>query len=81
MLPAVLQGAFSGARGSLLLCRGCLGSVGADAVAGLCARCWRGLVPLAEDRCPRCALVHADGDCPDPTAWACGDALWMLLCT
>lgn len=76
MLPAVLQGALSGARGSLLLCRGCLGSVGADAEAGLCARCWRGLVPLAEDRCPRCALVHADGDCPDATAWECGDALW-----
>ncbi len=76
MLPAVLQGAFSGARGSLLLCRGCLGSVGVDAVAGLCARCWRGLVALAEDRCPRCALVHAEGDCPDATAWERGDALW-----
>ena len=76
MLPAVLHGAFSGARGSLLLCRGCLGPVGEGAEAGLCARCWCGLVPLAEDRCSRCALVHADGDCPDATAWEWGDALW-----
>lgn len=45
--------------------------------AGLCARCWEGLVPLPEERCPRCALNHGeDRDCPEPTAWSLGSALW-----
>ncbi len=56
-------------------CRGCLGSLGGDAEAGLCGRCWSGLMPLPEARCPRCALVH-DGGCPEPVAWDRGDALW-----
>jgi predicted amidophosphoribosyltransferase len=34
------------------------------------------LLPLPEGRCPRCALVHAEGDCPEATAWDLGDALW-----
>ncbi len=63
-------------RGSLLLCRGCLGPVERGAEAGLCGRCWDGLVSLPEGRCLRCALLHADGDCPEPTAWDRGDALW-----
>jgi predicted amidophosphoribosyltransferase len=46
------------------------------AEAGLCARCWGGLLPLAEGRCPRCALAHAEGDCPEATLWERGDALW-----
>ncbi len=63
--------------GELLCCRGCLGPVGHSAEAGLCVRCWDGLVPLPEDRCLRCALVHpAEGGCPDPTPWVAGDALW-----
>lgn len=66
-----------GLRGDLLLCRGCLGPVGPGAEAGLCARCWEGLMALPEGRCPRCALLHGDGDnCPEPTAWDRGDALW-----
>ena len=44
--------------------------------AGLCARCWAGLLPLAEGRCPRCALVHADSECPEAVGWELGDALW-----
>lgn len=56
-------------------CRGCLGPLDAASEAGLCGRCWSGLVPLPEARCPRCALVH-DGDCPEPVAWEHGDALW-----
>ena len=76
MLPAVLQSRLAQARGSLLLCRGCLGPVAAGAEAGLCAACWGGLLPLAEGRCPRCALVHADEGCPEATAWELGDALW-----
>ncbi len=76
MLPKVLQSRLVQARGSLLLCRGCLGPVGQGAEAGLCARCWSGLLPLPEGRCPRCALVHAEGDCPEATAWELGDALW-----
>lgn len=56
-------------------CRGCLGALDGAAEAGLCGRCWSGLLPLPETRCPRCALVH-DGDCPEPVAWALGDALW-----
>lgn len=76
MLPTVLQSRLGQARGALLLCRGCLGTVGAGAEAGLCARCWEGLLPLPEGRCPRCALVHAEAACPEATAWAWGDALW-----
>jgi len=76
MLPAALQSRFAQARGSLLLCRGCLAPVGTGSEAGLCARCWGGLLPLPEGRCPRCALVHAEGDCPEATAWDVGDALW-----
>jgi len=76
MLPATLRRRLTQARGSLVLCRGCLGPLDAAAEAGLCGRCWAGLLPLPEGRCPRCALVHAEGDCPEPTAWDLGDALW-----
>lgn len=76
MLPVALQSRLSQARDALLLCRGCLGPLGGGAEAGLCARCWAGLLPLPEGRCRQCALVHADGDCPEATAWARGDALW-----
>ena len=76
MLPAVFQSRLAQARSSLLLCRGCLGPVGAGAEAGLCARCWGGLLPLPEGRCGRCALLHADESCPEATAWELGDALW-----
>lgn len=63
--------------GGLLTCRGCLGNMEAPGEAGLCARCWEGLVPLPEGRCHRCALPHGeDRDCPEPTAWSLGDALW-----
>jgi predicted amidophosphoribosyltransferase len=58
-------------------CLGCLGPLAAGAQAGLCRTCWEGLQPLAEDRCPRCAVPHPWAEvCPDPVAWACGDALW-----
>ncbi len=61
----------------LARCRGCLGSLGTGAVAGLCARCWSLLVPLPEERCPLCAQPHGGGEaCADPVAWAWGDALW-----
>lgn len=63
-------------RGEFLLCRGCLTPI-AEGEAGLCARCWEGLAPLPEDRCPRCALSHGeDRDCPEPVAWSLGAALW-----
>jgi ComF family protein len=63
-------------RGELLLCRGCLRPA-EQGEAGLCARCWEGLLPLPEDRCPRCALEHGgDRPCPEPTAWTLGTALW-----
>jgi len=63
--------------GGLMNCRGCLGSLVTPGEAGLCGKCWDGLVPLPEGRCPRCAMVHGeDRDCPEPTAWALGDALW-----
>jgi predicted amidophosphoribosyltransferase len=63
--------------GQFLLCRGCLGPLGARAEAGLCEACWSGLHPLQDLRCPRCALLHdAEGGCPDPVAWTLGDALW-----
>lgn len=71
-LPARLQDL----RGSLLLCRGCLGPAGVGAEAGLCAACWAGLLALPEGRCPSCALCHAEGDCPEATDWTLGDALW-----
>lgn len=79
MLPAALQARLRQVRSSLLLCRGCLGPLdggGDGGEAGLCARCWKGLLPLSEGRCPRCALVHGEGDCPEATAWNLGDALW-----
>src|SRR5512133_691584 len=76
MLPAGSLPRLSAARAYLLLCRGCLGHVGEGAEAGLCARCWEGLLPLPEGRCFRCALVHADGACPEAVAWELGDALW-----
>lgn len=62
--------------GAFLPCRGCLGPIGSGSAAGLCARCWEGLRPLPEGRCPRCALAHAPGDCPEAVGWALGDALW-----
>jgi predicted amidophosphoribosyltransferase len=58
----------------MLPCRGCLGPLGPGAEAGLCGRCWSGLEPLDEDRCPRCALAH--GTCAGPWPWIRGDALW-----
>ncbi len=76
MLPAALLTRLKEARRSLLLCRGCLGRVGDGAEAGLCGRCWSGLLPLPEGRCVRCALVHAEGECPEATAWERGDAVW-----
>jgi len=58
-------------------CRGCLDTLGLGAEAGLCGRCWEGLLPLPDSRCFRCALVHdEDKSCPEPVAWTCGDALW-----
>ena len=58
-------------------CRGCLGGLGRGPEAGLCDRCWQGLVPLPEERCGRCALSHAGGaPCPEPVAWELGEALW-----
>jgi predicted amidophosphoribosyltransferase len=76
MLPAALQTRLALARRSLVLCRGCLGPVPENSEAGLCARCWEGLLPLPEGRCPRCALVHAEEACPEAVAWELGDALW-----
>lgn len=76
MRPSPLLQRLTGARGSLLLCRGCLGPAGPGAEAGLCARCWAGLRPLPEGRCPGCALLHAEAACPEPVAWELGDALW-----
>ena len=61
----------------LMICRGCLSSLIGPVEAGLCGRCWEGLVPLPEPRCPRCALAHeAEAPCPEPVAWTLGDALW-----
>ncbi len=60
-----------------MLCRGCLSPLQGQAEAGLCARCWEGLVPLPLPRCPCCALGHApEAPCPEPVAWTLGDALW-----
>jgi len=51
-------------------CRGCLGVLDDRAEAGLCGRCWAGLLALPEGRCERCALLHeAEGVCPEPVAW------------
>ncbi len=64
-------------QGGGLLCRGCLGPLGAGAEAGLCGACWRGLALLPDPRCARCALTHeAVSECPEPVGWAFGDALW-----
>jgi predicted amidophosphoribosyltransferase len=61
----------------LLRCRGCLGPLAGGGRAGLCGRCWSGLLPLPEERCPRCALPHGGVEgCPEPVAWSWGDALW-----
>lgn len=58
-------------------CRGCLGALDLNAEAGLCERCWEGLLPLPEPHCPRCALGHdEDEPCPEPVAWTRGHALW-----
>ena len=73
MVPGQKRLRFAGA---FLRCRGCLGPLDAGAEAGLCGPCWAGLVPLADERCPRCALVHGEEACPEPTAWSLGDALW-----
>lgn len=63
--------------GACTRCRGCLGVIGAGAEAGLCVRCWSGLAPLPEPRCPRCALPHdQDSPCPESALWTCGDAFW-----
>lgn len=60
--------------GRILACRACLGPVGSG-TAGLCPACWEGLQPLPEPRCPRCAVPHGE-ECPAPTAWELGHALW-----
>lgn len=72
-LPRLLRSAFR----DLARCRGCLGPLDPEAEAGLCGRCWEGLLPLPEGRCPACAQRHdLGGPCPDPAAWPLGDALW-----
>lgn len=77
MLPARFLPRLDPVGAALLLCRGCLGPVGPGAEAGLCLRCWAGLLPLQEGRCPCCALVHAgEESCPEATEWEKGDALW-----
>ncbi|KAJ8134788.1 hypothetical protein OY671_011999, partial [Metschnikowia pulcherrima] len=76
MLPAAFHSRLVQARGSSLSCRGCLGPVGEDPEAGLCGGCWKGSLPSTEGRCPRCASLHAEGGCPEATAWEWGDALW-----
>lgn len=66
-----------GIPGELFVCRGCLRPLNGKTEAGLCGRCWEGLVPLPDGRCPRCALVHGeDRGCSDLVIWAFGDALW-----
>lgn len=72
-----LVGAFLRVRNDALRCRGCLGALDEGSEAGLCARCWAGLLPLPEGRCERCALSHGqDRECPEPVAWTHGEALW-----
>ena len=64
-------------RPAWVRCRGCLGELGQGPLAGLCERCWQGLVPLPEERCARCALPHPwSPHCPEPVAWEQGEALW-----
>jgi predicted amidophosphoribosyltransferase len=64
-------------RGEALRCRGCLGELLEASEAGLCGRCWSGLMALPSERCGRCALIHgSDRECPEPVAWSHGDALW-----
>ena len=75
MVYSLMSDTFPNGAG-LIRCRGCLGPL-AESRAGLCGRCWSGLVPLPEERCPRCALPHGGGPaCPEPVAWSRGDALW-----
>ncbi len=63
--------------GGMMTCRGCLGPLEGRAQAGLCGRCWEGLIPLPTPRCPRCALSHEEeAPCLEPVAWSLGDALW-----
>jgi len=70
-------GAFLNLRREAIRCRGCLGELLEASEAGLCARCWSGLIPLPADRCERCALIHgSDRECPEPGAWTQGDAFW-----
>lgn len=77
LIKLPLLGALLHLRSEALRCRGCLGLLDENAEAGLCGRCWSGLVPLPLDRCERCALVHgSDRECPEPVAWTHGDALW-----
>ena len=72
-LPRLLRRSFQG----ITRCRGCLGPLDAPAEAGLCGQCWEGLLPLPEGRCHLCAQLHDEASpCPDPVAWALGDALW-----
>ena len=71
------EGAFLHLRREALLCRGCLGKLEDGSEAGLCGRCWEGLVRLPEGRCGRCALTHGeDRECPEPVAWSHGDSFW-----
>lgn len=77
MVPPLTPFRLGQVGGALLLCRGCLGTLGPGAEAGLCAPCWDGLLPLPDARCSRCALVHDEGGaCPEATGWTWGDALW-----
>lgn len=76
MIQAHKTRLFQEARGALLLCRGCLLPLVGPAEAGLCGRCWSGLVTLPPERCPTCALTHGEAPCPGPVAWELGDALW-----
>lgn len=70
-------GQFLARHGAGLLCRGCLGRLGAGSEAGICGPCWEGLAPLPAMRCPHCALPHdAGSECPEPVGWDRGDALW-----
>ncbi len=72
-----ILGAFLRLRACALRCRGCLGALEDHSEAGLCGRCWSGLILLPEGRCIRCALSHGeDRECPEPVAWSRGDALF-----
>ena len=76
MLATIKMSIVSSLFGHLVICRGCLRPFQGGGEAGLCDSCWGGLLPLEPDRCPRCALPHSGGDCPDEVAWEHGDALW-----